>query len=365
MSEVIGNQNEAYNIGRTELLAWLNETLQLNYTKIEDVANGLLFFFDTFFSFPSQCDLVTFSFVTIGAAFCQIMDATFPGKVPLGRVNFNASLPHQVTQNYKVLQQIFSRYHVSKDMDVDKLQRGLFQDNLEFLQWIKHYHDVTTTLNPGEYKARERRKACGCEEPKCNTNKAGAKRPAPKASTSAVTKRSRPAATSSSSVATRSKPQAAAAVQKATRSTTKTQQPPSTEDQEELKAIAESHCDEVTVQQFADLKVSYETMEKERDFYYGKLRAVEDLCQTVLAEQSEVDDSAETASASSLTAFVNQVIAILFVIMNKQINLITVVVMMLLIVLNRYKKDDGDMDDENEETEEHGDVDANDEPLVV
>ena len=41
MSEVIGNANEAYNIGRTELLAWLNEILQLNYTKVEQVSNGL------------------------------------------------------------------------------------------------------------------------------------------------------------------------------------------------------------------------------------------------------------------------------------------------------------------------------------
>ena len=40
MSEVIGNANEAYNIGRTELLAWLNEILQLNYTKVEQVSNG-------------------------------------------------------------------------------------------------------------------------------------------------------------------------------------------------------------------------------------------------------------------------------------------------------------------------------------
>ena len=42
MSEVIGNFSEAYNIGRTELLAWLNELLQLNYVKIEQVSNGLL-----------------------------------------------------------------------------------------------------------------------------------------------------------------------------------------------------------------------------------------------------------------------------------------------------------------------------------
>ena len=105
------------------------------------------------------------------------MDATFPGKVPLQRVNYNASLSYEITQNYKILQQVFARCHVQKNIDVDQLQRGTFQDNLEFLQWIKHYHDVNTVLHPGEYKARERRRQCGCAEPKGAPGKLGVKRP--------------------------------------------------------------------------------------------------------------------------------------------------------------------------------------------
>jgi RP/EB family microtubule-associated protein len=39
-------------VGKNELLTWLNELLQLNYTKVEQCANG--------------------------AAYCQIMDALYP-----------------------------------------------------------------------------------------------------------------------------------------------------------------------------------------------------------------------------------------------------------------------------------------------
>jgi microtubule-associated protein, RP/EB family len=42
----------AFFVGKNELLSWLNELLQLNYTKVEQCANG--------------------------AAYCQIMDAVYP-----------------------------------------------------------------------------------------------------------------------------------------------------------------------------------------------------------------------------------------------------------------------------------------------
>lgn len=40
-------------------------------------------------------------------------------------------------------------------MDVDKLIRGKYQDNLEFLQWVKHYYDSTYQNQP--YDANIRR----------------------------------------------------------------------------------------------------------------------------------------------------------------------------------------------------------------
>ena len=269
------------------------------------------------------------------------MDATFPGKVPLQRVNYNASLSYEITQNYKILQQVFARCHVQKNIDVDQLQRGTFQDNLEFLQWIKHYHDVNTVLHPGEYKARERRRQCGCAEPKCAPGKFGVKRPistslstsgAQSGAGSLAAKKGR--TTSSSVHVTTSRPHSGstgsstsrsaacsasvargavrpAADGSAGRAVRAAREQVSAEDEEELRRVAEGPCEGVTVQQFADLKFSLESMEKERDFYYGKLRAVEDLCQEVLAQQSEAGDAGD--AATPLTDFVNKVIAILFV----------------------------------------------------
>ena len=37
----IGTMNEAYTVGRTELVAWLNKLLETRYTKVEEVSNGL------------------------------------------------------------------------------------------------------------------------------------------------------------------------------------------------------------------------------------------------------------------------------------------------------------------------------------
>lgn len=54
----------AYFVGRHELLSWINSTLDLNITKIEQAASG--------------------------AIACQLMDALFPGEFPLHKVDFNA-----------------------------------------------------------------------------------------------------------------------------------------------------------------------------------------------------------------------------------------------------------------------------------
>lgn len=48
----IGMMDPAFFVGKGELLSWLNDILDINYTKVEQCANG--------------------------AAYCQVMDAIFP-----------------------------------------------------------------------------------------------------------------------------------------------------------------------------------------------------------------------------------------------------------------------------------------------
>ncbi|KAK2958670.1 putative Microtubule-associated protein RP/EB family member 1 [Blattamonas nauphoetae] len=112
----IGNMDGAYFISRTELLNWVNETLQLNYAKLDLCSNG--------------------------AAFAQIVDVIFPGKVPMGRINWNAKYDYEFEKNYKIIQDTFTKVGVDKVIDVARLCKGKFQDTLEFAQWLKRFYDL-------------------------------------------------------------------------------------------------------------------------------------------------------------------------------------------------------------------------------
>ncbi|CDM33948.1 Calponin homology domain [Penicillium roqueforti FM164] len=117
---------------RQELLAWLNNLLQLNLTKIE------------------QCGT--------GAALCQVFDSIFMD-VPMSRVKFNVNTEYAYLQNFKILQNVFARHQVNKPIPVQSLTKCRMQDNLEFLQWVKKYWDQH--YPGGEYDSVGRRKASG------------------------------------------------------------------------------------------------------------------------------------------------------------------------------------------------------------
>merc|ERR1712008_226827 len=63
----------------------------------------------------------------------------FPNCVQLKKVKFRTKLEHEYIQNFKVLQAAFKRMTVDKIIPVDKLVKGRFQDNFEFLQWFKNF----------------------------------------------------------------------------------------------------------------------------------------------------------------------------------------------------------------------------------
>ena len=105
----------AYFIGRKELLDFFNDLLDLNLTKIEQTATG--------------------------AISCQITELIFPGSIPMSKVNWAARSDYEFVQNYKLLQNAFTKNCVQRHVDVDKLIRAKYQDNLEFCQWLKAFFD--------------------------------------------------------------------------------------------------------------------------------------------------------------------------------------------------------------------------------
>ena len=60
----------------------------------------------------------------------------------MSKVNWSAKSSHEYVGNYKLLQKAFTKNKVQRYVDVDKLIRGKYQDNLEFCQWLKAFFDM-------------------------------------------------------------------------------------------------------------------------------------------------------------------------------------------------------------------------------
>ncbi|KAM6982149.1 microtubule-associated protein RP/EB family member 1-like isoform 1-T1 [Tautogolabrus adspersus] len=209
------------NLSRHDMLEWINESLQMNLTKIEMLCSG--------------------------AAYCQFMDMLFPNSVPLKRVKFGAKLEHEYIHNYKLLQLSFKKMAVDKIIPVDKLVKGKFQDNFEFVQWFKKFFDAN--YDGKEYDPVEARQG----------QDAMPQGPAP----SALNKPPKKAL----SQAPQRPPVAKVAPKLSNVSARKPGMGGGDEERAEL------------LNEMEMLKSTIQDMEKERDFYFGKLRNIELICQ--------------------------------------------------------------------------------------
>lgn len=96
------------------------------------------------------------------------------GDIPLTRVKFNTTQVYEYVNNFKILQRCFTDHAVEKVklnlffriqhslfqvIPVERLVNCKFQDNLEFLQWVKKYWD--TYYPGGHYDAVSRRQGKG------------------------------------------------------------------------------------------------------------------------------------------------------------------------------------------------------------
>ncbi|KAJ6888536.1 microtubule-associated protein RP/EB family member 1A [Populus alba x Populus x berolinensis] len=156
-------------------------------------------------------------------------------------------------QNYKVLQDAFNKLKIEKHIEVNRLVKGRPLDNLEFLQWLKRYCDsVNGGIMNENYNPVERRSKGGKDRNSKGSQKTTKSLRANNMHNSAsgdtvdLNKMSGPKHGRGSAVAGG-----------ATFS-------------EEIQALSK----EVT-----NLKLSVDHLEKERDFYFAKLRDIEILCQ--------------------------------------------------------------------------------------
>eukprot|EP00062_Callorhinchus_milii_P003002 gi/632939775/ref/XP_007883109.1/ PREDICTED: microtubule-associated protein RP/EB family member 1 isoform X3 [Callorhinchus milii] len=218
------------NLSRHDMLAWINDSLQLNFTKIEQLCSG--------------------------GAYCQFMDMLFPGCVGLKKVKFQAKLEHEYIHNFKLLQAAFKRMGVDKIIPVDKLVKGKFQDNFEFVQWFKKFFDAN--YDGKDYDPILARQGQDAGPPPNHGDQVfnKSKKTLGAASTVSVG----PKVTVTSKVGAAPKPVSVAPKRPG------------------MVGNGDGQVAELA-QQINVLKATVEDLEKERDFYFGKLRNIELICQ--------------------------------------------------------------------------------------
>ena len=73
-------------------------------------------------------------------------------KVPMHKVNWAAKQNFEFISNYKILQTCFTKMNIERNIDVDRLISGRYMDNLEFMQWYKRFFEMSVT-DIGSYDA--------------------------------------------------------------------------------------------------------------------------------------------------------------------------------------------------------------------
>jgi RP/EB family microtubule-associated protein len=91
-----------------------------------------------------------------GAVYCAVMDALYPNTFPFSKVKWECKNEYEFVENYKVLQQAFDKNGVKRHIDVNKMIKAKYQDNLEFCQWLKAFFEKNYNGEP--YDAVGRRK---------------------------------------------------------------------------------------------------------------------------------------------------------------------------------------------------------------
>ncbi|XP_033333554.2 microtubule-associated protein RP/EB family member 1 [Megalopta genalis] len=235
------------NMSRHDMLAWVNETLQASFIKIEELCSG--------------------------AAYCQFMDMLFPGSVPLKRIKFKANQEHEYIQNFKILQGAFRKMKVEKIVPIDKLVKGRFQDNFEFLQWFKKFFDANySRTEPYDALAVRSGDTMGRGGPPISNPKRAVSR-------DVLHKAPARVGDGATSVAQASNAKPASNINKvsAPRPPVRTGPVGNRGDNEKIEEL---RC------QLVDLNMAVESLEKERDFYFSKLRDIEVKCQETDNEDS-------------------------------------------------------------------------------
>jgi RP/EB family microtubule-associated protein len=235
----------------------------------------------------------------------------------MSRVNWEARSDYEYIANYKLLQNAFTKHNVQRHVDVNKLIRAKYQDNLEFCQWMKAFFDQTGAHRE-DYDGKAVR-ARGKGGKKYNQQQANAGPPVRSGSrgrAGRVTAPSRPAPTTTSRIARSISPQKKAPLRENNRvhSQPRNPDPELTKKNKELEAKnAELETKKAEMElKIGDIETAMVELEKERDFYFGKLRSVE------LMLQVQQDKNFEGADLDNI---VEKIFKVLYATAEEDINI--------------------------------------------
>lgn len=280
---VTGNTNSGENqVSRQDMLAWFQGCLQLDMKEISELGKGY--------------------------HYCQMVNLLFPSfnAVPLKNVKFGAKSEHEYTENWKKLQNGFKRLDVDKVIPIERLIKLRMMDNMEFAQWFKKFYDANAGIDDtfGEYDATNERLRCGIAAPSAGpggkvvtaprkspgTNPSAIRGPnpgtrpsgmaGPARGSGAPAKRDPGEAQNGGSVAPR-KPAPMQYAPKPQRGGDGDGHGGNQEAVADLKAKLDTANAELELAntKLEETTVNIEGLERERDFYFGKLRDIEILAQ--------------------------------------------------------------------------------------
>jgi len=257
------------NISRQDLINWINQTLECNLTKIEETCSG--------------------------AAWCQLMDLMFLDAIAITKVAWNAHQEEKWRANWKLLQGCFVKCKVDKTLDIEEYVKGKFQKNFEFAQWFKKFFDANFKDQDDGYCAIEVRKGqpigigkpgtTNAKQPGGAVGRGGAAARGGRtvvAGRTTTTNKTAPPAKATTTTKTTVPARAAVGSKVATSPVRQ----PAQNARPDKAAVSEAANAELT-HELQDLKLNVDGLEKERDFYFGKLRDIEVHCQAFKDSGSE------------------------------------------------------------------------------
>jgi len=72
------------------------------------------------------------------------------------KVRWDCKAPHEMLNNYKIIQGVFGKHGIDKVLDPTKLTRARFQDSLEAMQFAKSFFEANAG-DMASYDAWKRR----------------------------------------------------------------------------------------------------------------------------------------------------------------------------------------------------------------